>query len=74
MNYFGQAVQEIMQNNYFKTNSENSEIQDFISNFWNFIMGKFSEKKYPDFLALIGHILRIGNAKELNEAILKSPY
>ena len=37
-------------------------------------MGKFSEKKYPDFLALIAHILRIGNAKELNEAILKSPY
>ena len=36
MSYFGQAVQEILQNNYLKTNFENSKFRDFVSNFGNF--------------------------------------
>ena len=27
--------QEILQNNYLKTNFENSEIRDFVPTFWN---------------------------------------
>ena len=42
MNYFGQVVQEILQNNYLKTNFENSKIRDFVPTFWNFIGAKFS--------------------------------
>ena len=34
MNHFGQVVQEILQNNYLKTNFENSEITDFVPTFW----------------------------------------
>ena len=30
MNYIGQVVQEILQNNYLKTNFENLEIRDFV--------------------------------------------
>ena len=41
---FGQRVQEILQNNYFKTNFENSEIRDFVPSFWNFIRKKISLK------------------------------
>ena len=44
MNYFGQVVQEILQNKYLKTNFENSEIRDFVPTFWNFIRGEFSFK------------------------------
>ena len=29
MNYFGQVIQEILQNNYLKTNFENLKIRDF---------------------------------------------
>ena len=42
INSFGQAVQEILLNNYLKSNFENSEIGDFILTFWNFIRGKSS--------------------------------
>ena len=38
---FGQPVEEILQNNYLKTNSEKSEIRDFVPTLWNFIRGKF---------------------------------
>ena len=41
-NYFGQAVQEILLNNYLKSNFENSEIRDFVPTFCNFIRGKSS--------------------------------
>ena len=44
MNYFGQVVQEILQNNYLKTNFKNSKIRDFVPTFWNFIGAKFSLK------------------------------
>ena len=47
--YFGQVVQEILQNNYLKTNFENSKIRDFVPTFWNFIDGGFLEKM-PSFL------------------------
>ena len=51
INYFGKLVQEILQNNYLKTNFENSNIRDFVSTFWNFIgrWGVFL-KKIPCFL------------------------
>ena len=42
INSFGQAVQEILLNNYLKSNFENSEISDFVPTFWNFITGKSS--------------------------------
>ena len=42
INSFGQVVQEILLNNYFKSNFENSEIRDFVPTFWNFTRGKSS--------------------------------
>ena len=39
---FGHPVHEILQNNYLKTNSENSEIRDFAPTFGTFIRRKFS--------------------------------
>ena len=33
VNYFGEVVQEILQNNYLKTNFENLEITDFVPTF-----------------------------------------
>ena len=69
MNYIGQVVQEILQNNYLKTNFENSEIRDFDLTFWNFFF-----KKCSVFLTLNAHISKTVNARELNEAILKSSY
>ena len=42
INSFGQVVQEILLNNYFRSNFENSEIRDFVPTFWNFIRGKSS--------------------------------
>ena len=44
MNCFGQVVQEILQNNYLKTNFENLKISDFVPIFWNFKGAKFSLK------------------------------
>ena len=40
INSFSQAVQEILLNNYLKSNFENSEIGDFVPTFWNFIREK----------------------------------
>ena len=73
MNYFCQVVQEILQNNYLKPNFENSEIKDFVPIFWHFIRGKLSLKN-AIFWILNAHFLRTVNARELNEAILKSSY
>ena len=42
INSFGQAFQELLLNNYLKSNLENSEIRDFVPTFWNFISGKSS--------------------------------
>ena len=42
INSCGQAVQEILLNNYLKINFENSEIRDFVPTFWDFIKGKSS--------------------------------
>ena len=42
INSFGQAVQEILLNNYLKSNFENSKIRDFVPTLWNFISGKSS--------------------------------
>ena len=50
INSFGQAVQEILLNNYLKSNFENSKIRDFVPTFCNFIRGKISLKKSPLFL------------------------
>ena len=70
---FGQRVQEILQNNYFKTNFENSEIRDFVPSFWNFIRKKISLKNTV-FQTLNTHISRTANATVLNEANLKSSH
>ena len=74
MTDFGRPVQEILQNNYLKADSENSEIRDFVPTIWNFIRGEFSWKKYPVFRTLNAHISRTVNATALNEAILKSSH
>ena len=42
MNFFGQVVQDIYQNNYLKTNLENSKRRDIVPTFWNFLGLKFS--------------------------------
>ena len=42
INSFSQAIQEILLNNYLKSNFENSEIRDFVPTFWNFVRGKSS--------------------------------
>ena len=39
--YFGQVIQEILQNSYLKTSFENPEIRDFVPTFCNFIRRKF---------------------------------
>ena len=46
INSFGQAVQEILLNNYLKNNFENSEITSFLPTDWNFIRGKSSLKNH----------------------------
>ena len=70
---FGQGVQEILQNNYFKTNFENSEIRDFVPSL-KFHKEKNFLKKYPVFQTLNTHISRTANATVLNEANLKSSH
>ena len=42
INSFDQAVQELLLNNYLKSNFKNSQIRDFVPTFWNFIKEKFS--------------------------------
>ena len=42
INSFSQAIQEILLNNYLKSNFENSEIRDFVPTFWNFVRAKSS--------------------------------
>ena len=46
INSSGHAVQEILLNNYLKSNFENSEIRDFVPTFWNFIRRKSSLKNH----------------------------
>ena len=72
INSFGQAVREVLQNNYLKSNFENSEIRDFVPTFWNFIRGKSSLKKSCLFRTLNANILRTAYDKKINEPILKS--
>ena len=71
MNYFGQVVQKILQNNYLKTNFENSK---FYPHFLKFHRGEIFLKKWLVFWTLNAHISRTVNARELNEAILKSSH
>ena len=42
INSFGQSVQELLLNNYLKSDFENSEIRDFVPTFWDFIRGNLS--------------------------------
>ena len=42
INSFGQSVQEILLNNYLKSDFENSDIRDFVPTFWDFIRGNSS--------------------------------
>ena len=72
MNYFGQVVQEILQNNYLKTNFENSELKRFCPHFLKFHRDEIFQKQCPVFWTLNAHISRTVNARELNEVILKS--
>ena len=46
VNYFDQVGRTILQNRYIKTNFENTEIRDFVSTFWNFIMETFWDITY----------------------------
>ena len=46
MELFCQVVQDILQNNYFKTNLENSEIRYFASTCWKFIREKSSSENH----------------------------
>ena len=71
INSFGQGVQEILLNNYLKSNFENSEIRDFIPTFWNFIREKSLLKKPPLFGTLNGNMLRNAYHRKINEPILK---
>ena len=70
---FGQAVQEILLNNYLKSNFEDSEMRNFVHTFWNFARGKSSQKKSPHFRTLNANILRTAYDKK-NEPILKSSH
>ena len=74
INYFGQVVQEILQNKYLKTNFENSEIRDFVPSFLKFHKGGIFLKKCHIFGTLNKHILRTFKATKLNEPILKSSH
>ena len=49
VNYFGQVVQEILQNNYLKTNFENSKLKRFGPHFLKFHRGEIFLKKCPVF-------------------------
>ena len=73
MNYFGHVVHEILQNNYLKTNFENSEFR-YLSPLFEISKGRNFPTKMPCFLTLNAHIWRTVNAGELNEAILKSSH
>ena len=42
INSLGQAVQEILLNNFWKSNFENSEIRDFVPTLWSFNREKSS--------------------------------
>ena len=74
INSFGQAVQEVLLNNYLKSNFENSEIRGFVSTFWNFIRGKSSLKISPLFWTLNANISRTAYDKKINKPILKSSH
>ena len=63
INSFGQAVQEILLNNYLKSNFENSEIRDFVPTFWHFIREESTKKKSPLFLTLNANISRTAMIK-----------
>ena len=69
INSFGQAVQEILLNNYLKSNFENSEILSPISGIsYPFL------KKSPLFRTLNENISRTAYDKKINEPILKSSH
>ena len=68
---FGQAVQEILLNNYLKNNFENSEIKGFVS-FFEFRKGKILLKNTPLFRNLNANISGTAHARKINGPILKS--
>ena len=68
---FGQAVQEILLNNYLKNNFENSEIKGFLS-FLEFHKGKIFLKNTPLFRNLNANISGTAYARKINGPILKS--
>ena len=74
INSFGQAVQEILLNNYLKSNFENSEIRDFVPTFWHFIRGESTKKKITSFLNFKCKYLQNRYDKKINEPILKSSH
>ena len=65
INSFSQAVQEILLNNYLKSNFENSEIGDFVPTFWK------NPKKITTSNA---NILRTAYDEKIDEPILKSSH
>ena len=72
INSFGQVVQEILLNNYLKSNFENSEIRDFVPTFWTFIREKSSFKKSLLFQTLNVKISRKAYDRKINVPILQS--
>ena len=70
---FGQPVQEILQNNYLKTNLKSQKLEIFSPHFVSpqFHKGEIFFKKYPVFRILNGHISITVDATVFNQAILK---
>ena len=70
INYFGQVVQEILQNNNLQIYFGISEITGFVPTFWNFLAQKCFQKD-PSFFNLNAHIPRTGDARKINAYLLK---
>ena len=68
-NSFGKAFQEILLNNYSKSNFKNPGIWDFVRTFWN-----SSLKKSPLFRTLNANISKKASYRKINEPILKSSH
>ena len=64
INSLGQAVQEILLNNYLKSSFQNSEIRDFVPTFWNFII-LISDTKLSS--NVLGTLLRFYFSKQTGE-------
>ena len=74
INSFGQAVQEILLNNYLKMQFWKLRNWRFCPHFLEFHKGKIFLKRSPLFLALNANISRTAYDKKIYEPILKSSH